>query len=94
MLCACDAGVLFAIEAISGRVLGDIPLSGTPDVIFMHSKFGRLYVAVGDPGVIDVIDIGSMRRVEALTSGERAKAPLRSSPAGFWPAAGDVSRGP
>lgn len=66
LLCACDAGVLFAIEAASGRVLGKVPLSGAPDVIFLHAKFGRLYVAIGDPGVIDVIDIGSMRRVEVV----------------------------
>src|SRR5204863_3243980 len=30
LLCACDAGVLLAIDAASGRVLGEVPLSGTP----------------------------------------------------------------
>lgn len=64
LLCACDAGVLFAIDAASGRVLGDVSLSGAPDVIFLHSQSGCLYVAIGDPGVIDVIDIGTMRTVE------------------------------
>ena len=58
LLCACDAGVLIAIDAASGRVLGDVPLSGPPDVIFLHQQSGRLYVAIGEPGVIDVIDIG------------------------------------
>src|SRR5882762_6499940 len=52
LLCACDAGVLFAIDAASGRVLGDVPLSGVPDVVFLHPQFGRLYGAIGDPGVI------------------------------------------
>jgi len=66
LLCACDAGVLFAIEARSGRVLGDVPLSGAPDVIFLHPKSGHLYVAIGDPGVIDVIDIGTMRCKEVV----------------------------
>ena len=66
LLCACDAGVLFAIDAASGRVLGDVPLSGAPDVIFLHPQSGRLYVAIGDPGVIDVIDIGTMRREEVV----------------------------
>jgi len=61
LLCACDAGVLFAIDAASGHVLADVPLSGAPDVIFLHPQSGRLYVAIGDPGVIDVIDIGTMR---------------------------------
>ena len=66
LLCACDAGVLYAIDAASGRVLGDVPLSGVPDVIFLRPKSRRLYVAIGDPGVIDVIDIGSMRREEVM----------------------------
>ena len=47
LLCACDAGVLFAIDAASGRVLGDVSLSGVPDVVFLNPQFGRLYVAIG-----------------------------------------------
>jgi len=66
LLCACDAGLLFAIDAASGRVLGDVRLSGVPDVIFLHPQSGRLYVAIGDPGVIDVVDIGTMRRAEVV----------------------------
>jgi DNA-binding beta-propeller fold protein YncE len=66
LLCACDAGVLLAIEAASGRVLGEVLLSGVPDVIFLHPTFGRLYVAIGSPGVIDVIDIGTMQRTEVV----------------------------
>ncbi len=66
LLCACDAGVLFAIDAASGRVLGDVPLSGAPDVIFLNPRSRRLYVAIGDPGVIDVIDIDTMRCEEVV----------------------------
>jgi DNA-binding beta-propeller fold protein YncE len=66
LLCACDAGVLLAIDAASGRVLGESPLSGAPDVIFLHPRLRRLYVAIGDPGVIDAIDTGTMRRAEAV----------------------------
>jgi DNA-binding beta-propeller fold protein YncE len=66
LLCACDAGILFAIDAASGRVLGDVPLSGAPDVIFLNPQSGRLYVAIGDPGVIDVIDIAAMRQEEVV----------------------------
>jgi DNA-binding beta-propeller fold protein YncE len=66
--CACDAGLLLAIEATSGDVLADVPLSGAPDVIFLHPQSGHRYVAIGDPGVIDVIDIGTMRRDEVVTT--------------------------
>ena len=66
LLCACDAGVLFAIDAASGRVLGDVALSGAPDVIFLHPQSRRLYVAIGDPGVIDVVNIDTMRGEEVV----------------------------
>jgi DNA-binding beta-propeller fold protein YncE len=66
LLCACDAGILFAIDAASGRVLAEAPLSGTPDVIFLHPQLARLYVAVGDPGVVDIIDVRTMRREEVV----------------------------
>ena len=76
LFCACDAGVLFAIDAASGRVLGDVPLSGAPDVIFLNPNSGRLYVAVGDPGVIDVIDVTTMssREIVATEAGAHTLA--------------------
>ena len=66
LFCACDAGVLFAIDAASGGVLGETSLSGAPDVIFLNQRTGHLYVAIGDPGVIDVIEFAAMRRAEVV----------------------------
>jgi DNA-binding beta-propeller fold protein YncE len=66
LLCACDAGVLLAIDAASGRILRDVALSGAPDVIFLNQLSRRLYVAIGDPGVIDVINVDTMRREEVV----------------------------
>jgi DNA-binding beta-propeller fold protein YncE len=68
LLCACDAGTLLAIDPVVGDVLGDVGLSGAPDVIFLHSPSNRLYVAVGDPGVMDVVDVQTMRREETVTT--------------------------
>jgi DNA-binding beta-propeller fold protein YncE len=68
LMCACDAGVLLAIDPDSGDVVGDVGLSGAPDVIFLHRTSLRLYVAVGDPGVIDVIDVETMRREEVVST--------------------------
>jgi YVTN family beta-propeller protein len=66
LMCACDAGVLLAIDPDSGDVVGDVGLSGAPDVIFLDHSLGRLYVAVEDPGVIDVIDVKAMCREELV----------------------------
>ena len=68
LFCACDEGQLVAMEAATGRVLGMTALSGAPDVMFLDRLLGRLYVAVGDPGVIDVIDIHGMRRLETVST--------------------------
>jgi DNA-binding beta-propeller fold protein YncE len=66
LLCASDDGQLLALEAATGRVLGTVTLSGPPDVIFLDRGLARGYVAVGNPGVIDVIDVSAMRRLESV----------------------------
>jgi DNA-binding beta-propeller fold protein YncE len=66
LLCACDAGVLVALEASSGRIFGEVSLSGPPDVVFLQPQSRRLYVAIGEPGVIDVVDVDAMRRIEVV----------------------------
>lgn len=64
LFCACDAGKLFTLQLPSGEVVGEYELSGTPDVIFHNALKDRLYVAVGDPGVIDVFDTRTMEMIE------------------------------
>lgn len=66
LLCACDAGVLVSIDAATGRVLGDVALSGAPDVVFLHPQSGHLYVAVGEPGAIDVVDARAMKPLQTI----------------------------
>ena len=62
LFCACDAGVLVTLDASSGKILSRQPLSGAPDVIFFNRQRQHLYVAVGDPGVIDVFDTTAMEK--------------------------------
>jgi DNA-binding beta-propeller fold protein YncE len=61
LFCACDAKTLITLDARSGRVVGRCELSGVPDVIFFNAKRKHLYVAVGDPGVIDIFDTETMQ---------------------------------
>ena len=68
LFCACDGGQLVALDAATGRVQAMVALSGAPDVIFLDQALGRLYVAVGEPGVIDVIDVRAMRRLETVVT--------------------------
>lgn len=68
LLCACDDGQFIAIDAATGRALGTVALSGAPDVVFLDAALGRCYVAIGDPGVVDVIDVKSMRRMASIAA--------------------------
>jgi DNA-binding beta-propeller fold protein YncE len=66
LFCACDAGVLLEVDANTGKVLAGEPIAGVPDVVFFNSRLQRLYVAIGDPGLIEVFDTLPLRRHETV----------------------------
>jgi DNA-binding beta-propeller fold protein YncE len=66
LYCACDAGILVEVDADSGRTLATQPLGGVPDVVFFNARRGRLYVAIGEPGIIEVFDTTPLRRHETV----------------------------
>jgi DNA-binding beta-propeller fold protein YncE len=66
LFCACDAGILIVINIANGAIQGEAALSGIPDVIFYNPALSHLYVAIGDPGVIDVYDTTSLTKLETV----------------------------
>jgi len=66
LFCACDDGALVVLEARSGVELTRAELAGVPDVIFFNRERRHLYVAIGDPGLIEVFETDGMRRVAAV----------------------------
>ena len=68
LFCACDTGVLVTLDASSGKVLNEGRLSGVPDVVWFNPKRRQLYVAVDDPGVIDVFDTASMQNIGRIVT--------------------------
>jgi DNA-binding beta-propeller fold protein YncE len=66
LFCACDGKALLVVDARSGDVRSAHAISGVPDVVFFSPALRHLYVAIGDPGVIDVFDTGTMRRLESV----------------------------
>jgi sugar lactone lactonase YvrE len=52
LFCAADGGSLVVLDRDSGEVVEQLPLPGVPDVIMLDPQRERLYVAIGDPGVI------------------------------------------
>jgi hypothetical protein len=72
LFCACDGGRLITLGLPDGRIQSESALSGKPDVIFFHPALERLYVAIGDPGVMDVFDTKTMKLMENVKTGQGA----------------------
>ena len=72
LYCACDQGKLVALDSHTGAVIARLDLSGPPDVIFLNSLRSHLYVAVGDPGVIDIVDLSGWVKVGTVATEEGA----------------------
>jgi DNA-binding beta-propeller fold protein YncE len=68
LYCACDAGVLLEIDADRGTTLTTHPIAGVPDVVLFNSALSRLYVAIGEPGIVEVFDTTPLRRHETVTT--------------------------
>ncbi len=66
LFCACDGKKLVSMDSPSGKMLSNVEISGVPDVVFFNPALKHLYVAIGDPGVIDVIDAETMGRIEIV----------------------------
>lgn len=66
LFCACDGKVLVALDARSGIELARAELGGIPDVVFFNRARRHLYVAIGEPGLIEVFETDGMRRVETI----------------------------
>ena len=64
LFCACDGAQLVTLNSINGVIQSQLPLSGIPDVIFYNKAFNHLYVAIGNPGVIDVFDTKTMKLID------------------------------
>ncbi len=73
--------MLFTLDARSGKILSGLPLSGKPDVTFFNRQRQQLYVAVGNPGVIDVFSTSPMEKLATIET-EAGAHTTALSPAG------------
>ncbi len=68
LFCACDGGQLIEVHADSGDIMSQLDIAGVPDVVFFNATLEHLYVAIADPGVIEVFDTATMRRRETVST--------------------------
>lgn len=65
---ACDGGVVSVLDLSTGRETASVEIAGAPDAIWSDPGRRLLYVAIGRPGLVDVIDTAAMRRCERVTT--------------------------
>jgi len=66
LYCAADGGALIVLGRDSEAVEASLPLPGVPDVVWHDPSAERLYVAVGDPGSVTVVDTARLELVETI----------------------------
>ena len=66
---ACDAGFVCVLDLTSDREIARVQIAGEPDAIWYSSASHSLYVAIGNPGLVDVIDARALAVVQQVNTG-------------------------
>jgi DNA-binding beta-propeller fold protein YncE len=66
LFCACDDGKLLMLDAVSGKIRLEAGLAGAPDVIFFNQARKHVYAAVGEPGVLQVLQADTLESLEEI----------------------------
>ena len=95
LFCAADGGDLVVLERDSGEVIASLPLPGVPDVVMHDPKLERLYVAIGEPGLICSFDTNRLEQLETVETEQGAHTscwdPISQCLYVFCPASGGAA---
>ncbi len=72
LFCAADGQALVVLHRDTGAVLGTVALPGPPDVLMHDPGLGHLYIAIGEPGVICVVDSDRLDLLETVPTEQGA----------------------
>jgi hypothetical protein len=72
LFCAADGGVLAVLDRDSGELLASLALPGSPDVVMHDRELARLYVAIGEPGVLRSFDSTRLEPLETVATDQGA----------------------
>jgi len=60
------------LERDSGEVIASLPLPGVPDVVMHDPELERLYVAIGEPGLVCSFDTERLEQLESVETEQGA----------------------
>ena len=55
-----------ALDANDGQLVDSLPLPGVPDVVMHDASLRRVYVAIGDPGVVCSFDTDLLEHLQTV----------------------------
>jgi DNA-binding beta-propeller fold protein YncE len=70
LFCAADGAELVVIDRLASgpSAVKRLPLRGAPDVLMVNERRGRIYVAIGDPGLVMVFDAEWFEELETIVT--------------------------
>lgn len=72
LFCAADGGSLVVLDRDSSEAVKQLPLPGVPDVVMLDSQLNRLYVAIGEPGLVCSFDSERLEQLETIETEQGA----------------------
>src|SRR5258706_12748199 len=66
LFCAADGQALVTLHRDTGAIVHSLPLPGEPDVVVHDPASQRLYIAIGAPGVVGVMDTARLEIMETV----------------------------
>jgi len=66
LFCAADGAALVVLDANSGELVESLSLPGVPDVVMHDAGLQRLYVAIGEPGVVCSFETERLEHLETI----------------------------
>jgi DNA-binding beta-propeller fold protein YncE len=69
---ACDSAELVTLRLDTGAELSRTPIAGPPDVLWYNPRRSLLYVAIGKPGTVQVVDTLSMAVTQEVATEDGA----------------------
>jgi DNA-binding beta-propeller fold protein YncE len=66
LFCAADGAALVVLDANTGEHVNSLSLPGVPDVVMHDAGLRRLYVAIGEPGVVCSFDTERLAHLETV----------------------------
>jgi DNA-binding beta-propeller fold protein YncE len=72
LFCAADGGTLVVLDRDGGELLASLSLPGVPDVVMHDPELARLYVAIGEPGIVCSFDSDRLESLETVATEQGA----------------------